>query len=347
MAIRQILCYGALAIMLSGCRPTSAEQQGVAPDTRVFMAEDLTHRQVGFIWIELPASLRVGSNEARVFIARTDPPGMLIPTETELPCILKSQEQYFDLRPVTTPLEYDGRQFVWSYTWGACASCVDCYMDWDTTIEASGRIENESLVLSLGIRHMGHNIREDYLQVELERQVPTANEPRILCRSPNDCRNVEFVARSAQSASPSANDLGSAERALLAFFDALSQGDYSQAAEYHWTPNPLASLYPDIDPADAEALLAEACTADERFGCHFYCWKVREVVSRTRLSPDEFAFVVQFEDADGNLLVGGDNVTPRACDPPGCTHSEYDYVVKKVAGDFYVNGIPVFVGCWP
>ncbi len=106
-------------------------------------------------------------------------------------------------------------------------------------------------------------------------------------------------------------------------------------------------LYPEVDPEDAEALLTKACAADERFGCRFYCWKVKEVVSRSQLSPDEFAFAVRFEDDEGNLLIGGDNVTPRVCDPPGCTHSEYDYVVKKIAGEFYVTGIPVFSGCWP
>ena len=88
MGIRQVLCMGTLGLVLVACRSTGAEEQAVPSDVRIYLAEDIANRQVHFIWMELPASLQVGANEARVFMARTDPPGMLIPTETELPSSL-------------------------------------------------------------------------------------------------------------------------------------------------------------------------------------------------------------------------------------------------------------------
>jgi hypothetical protein len=143
------------------------------------------------------------------------------------------------------------------------------------------------------------------------------------------------------------SDIQVAEDVLIYFFDALSRQDYEEAAQYHLTPNPLIYLYEDIDPNDAEALLEEACTLSEQSWCVFYCWKISEIVYREKLSSLEFIFHVRFEDEDGNMLVGGYNITPQPCLPDGCTHDEYTYQVVKVDGEFYVDGIPVFVGCWP
>jgi hypothetical protein len=141
--------------------------------------------------------------------------------------------------------------------------------------------------------------------------------------------------------------LAAAEQALIAFFDALSRNDYGTAALYHRVPNPLIYLYPDIDPENAEALLMRACNDEERLGCRFYYWKIKDIVDRNQGFPDEFFITVRFEDDEGNLLIGGDNVTPRVCDPPGCAHSEYAYTVVKRENRYLVAGLPVFSGCWP
>jgi hypothetical protein len=146
---------------------------------------------------------------------------------------------------------------------------------------------------------------------------------------------------------PIQSDLQIAEDALIEFFDALSRQDYVEAAQYHLTPNPLTFLYDYIDPNDAVSLLEEACTLSERSGCVFYCWKISEIVRREKLSSHEFLFDVRFKDEEGKILVGGDNVTPQPCGPEGCKREEFTYVVVKVDGNFYVDGIPVFVGCWP
>jgi hypothetical protein len=162
-----------------------------------------------------------------------------------------------------------------------------------------------------------------------------------------DTDYVEERGTSSGSIPDTADDLDSAEQILISFFDALAQDDYREAAEYHMVPNPLMFLYRDIDPENAEDLLERACDDNDRAGCVFYCWKIKDIVRRSQASSDEFYFTVRFEDEDGNLLVGGDNVTPRVCDPPGCRHSEYSYVVRKHESRYYVDGIPVFSGCWP
>jgi hypothetical protein len=129
-------------------------------------------------------------------MARTDPPGMLVPTETELPCLIQAENEYLDLRPVALPFDFDGEGFSGSYSRTACASCVECYMNWETTMEIVGTVEQNSGSLAVGIRHMGHNIREDYLRIELRPEQPSSQEPRIQCRRANDCLDVKFARRS-------------------------------------------------------------------------------------------------------------------------------------------------------
>jgi hypothetical protein len=195
MRIIQLLSVGTLGSILSACGGAPIVDRSAPHNTIVYKAQEIDNRQIHFIWIELPSSLNLGSNDIRVFMARTDPPGMLIPTESELPCIIQSENKYLDLRPVTLPFEYDGRQLMGSYTWAACASCVECYMDWDTTLEIIGTTKNDKLDLSIGIRHMGHNIQDDYLQIELRQEEPTSKEPRIMCRRSFDCMELEFAQR--------------------------------------------------------------------------------------------------------------------------------------------------------
>jgi hypothetical protein len=144
-----------------------------------------------------------------------------------------------------------------------------------------------------------------------------------------------------------ANDFDSAEGTLISFFDALSRNDFDEASKVHLAPNPLTFLYEDIDPQDAEALLSRACTPSEESWCVFYCWKIKDVVCREQVSSEEFVFRVRFEDEAGNLLTGGDNVTPQVCGPTGCIQEEFTYHVVKIDRKFYVDGIPVFAGCWP
>lgn len=176
----------------------SCDQPRTGGDTNNYLAQDIDNRQIQFVWVELPLELTPGSNEIRLFMARLNPPGMLIPTETELPCIIQTEGEYMDLRPISLPVDFDGEKITGSYTWNACASCIECYLDWDTTLEFTAEIGENLMDLSIGIRHMGHNIQDRYLQVELSEVEPDSNEPRILCRRSFDCQNVEFVAKQEQ-----------------------------------------------------------------------------------------------------------------------------------------------------
>ena len=195
MRIDQLLIIGILCLVLYACGGLDFAD-GVPPsNTNVFMAQNIEDPQIQFVWIELPSNLNLGSNVMRLFVARLDPPGMWVPTETELPCIVQSENEYMDLRPVSIPVEFDGKQLLGSYTWSACASCIECYMDWDTTMEFLAEVKQDKMDLSIGIRHMGHNIQDDYVQIELRQETPNSKEPRILCPKSLNCMDVEFVPR--------------------------------------------------------------------------------------------------------------------------------------------------------
>ena len=62
-------------------------------------------------------------------------------------------------------------------------------------MEFTAEVEQEEMALSVAIRHMGHNIQEDFAQIELQEVQPDSNEPRILCSKSLECRDVEFVPR--------------------------------------------------------------------------------------------------------------------------------------------------------
>ncbi len=182
MDLNHLLSVGVWGILLVACGGAPNVDKFAHIDTKIYQAHGIDNRQIHFVWFEVPSDLSIGRNDIRVFMARTDPPGMLVPTEAELPCIIGSEKEYLELRAVTLPFEFDGKQLEGSYTWKACASCVECYMDWDTTLEIIATLEQDLMLVSIGIRHMGHNVQDDYLQIELEPEKPSSREPRILCR---------------------------------------------------------------------------------------------------------------------------------------------------------------------
>ena len=120
---------------------------------------------------------------------------MTVPAVTELPCMVQSESDYLEIKPINLPFDYDGRQLIGSYIWRACTSCVECYKDWDTRMEIVGIFDQDILNLNIGIRHMGHNIQDDYLQIELRQGKPNVNKPRMLCKRSFECQDLEFTAR--------------------------------------------------------------------------------------------------------------------------------------------------------
>ena len=131
MRINRLLFIGMLSLVLGAC---SGTQPG-SPDTEVFLVEDIDNRQIESIWIEIPSDLSPGSNKIRLFMARPNPPGMLVPTETELPCIIQTEGEYMDLRSVSLLVDFDIELVKGIYTRNACASCIECYLDRDKTLE--------------------------------------------------------------------------------------------------------------------------------------------------------------------------------------------------------------------
>ena len=62
-------------------------------------------------------------------------------------------------------------------------------------MEIVGTMKQDKMDLAIGIRHMGHNIQDDFLGIDLWTEEPSSREPRILCRRSNDCMNMEFAPR--------------------------------------------------------------------------------------------------------------------------------------------------------
>ena len=117
---------------------------------------------------------------------------MLVPMETELPCLLEPGDEYRDFGPIPIEVNIAGTHFKGSYSWLACASCIECYMDWETRLEIDGDYYEDRIDLDLGIRHMGHNIQETYLSLSVPKEGNPGKEPRIACMSPSDCQEVRF-----------------------------------------------------------------------------------------------------------------------------------------------------------
>lgn len=184
-----------LGLAVGACAGAPSPDKPVPSDIRIFHAQDIPNPQVHFIWMELPTTLDLGSNEIRVFMARTEPPSMVVPTESELPCMLQSETEHLALAPIPITFEYDGSQLVGSYSWKACGSCVECYMNWETRMEIVGTLADGKMDLSLAIRHFGLNIQGDFLQVQLTEETPTPREPSILCTRTFTCQQLDFVPR--------------------------------------------------------------------------------------------------------------------------------------------------------
>lgn len=158
---------------------------------------------------------------------------------------------------------------------------------------------------------------------------------------------AQQAAGEGQVSDSTSGDVDVARRTLILFFEALWRGDYQTAAQVYWSPNPLQLIYKDVEPEDGEALLEKACESAVHAGCRFYCWRIKDVVGQSKVSSHSFVFTVRFEDPEGNLLSGGDNVTPGVCAPPDCPRTQFAYTVRKEGEAFYVEGVPVFSGCWP
>jgi hypothetical protein len=136
----------------------------------------------------------------------------------------------------------------------------------------------------------------------------------------------------AATATP-ATDLDRARAALIAFFDALAAGRYTDAARlYGGDYEVLSAANPDVGAEEHAKLWERACTANG-----FQCLKVKDVAQAETAAPGEFRFTVQFQRSDGALFTLEREVagTPQ----PGISH--FPISVERSVDTFLVRDLPL------
>jgi hypothetical protein len=158
------------------------------------MADSIASSHIHFIWIEIPHPIEPGPREVRLFFAQTDPPEPVIPNPNYLKCSLSSQDEFAVLVPERVLFEFmpDGT-FTGSFTYEACPECVECYMNWNYTLEMTGIISRERLSFDISVSHFGHNVQGSYLSTELNLVKDAFLEPRIECKQAGECGDIQMV----------------------------------------------------------------------------------------------------------------------------------------------------------
>ena len=181
-------------LLLSACSSPEVYSSEPLPDSKIFVAEGVENARIQFIWLELPDPIKPGIADARLFLAKTEPPEPNIPNPSELRCILSSEDEYAILGPERVPFEFmENGTFTGSYTYRACPECIECYMNWDYTLEITGSILQETVFLEIEIQHFGHNIQGSFVSAELELASNSNEEPRIACNQMIECKEIVFV----------------------------------------------------------------------------------------------------------------------------------------------------------
>jgi len=157
------------------------------------MAEGVKNEKIQFIWMEMPASIETGEEYVRLFLAKMEPPEPAIPNPNNLRCTLSENEKA-TLGPERILFEFKGNgEFSGNYTYKACPPCIECYMNWDYTLEMTGTITEETVLLDIAIKHFGQNVQGSFVSAELH-LAPNANrEPRITCDRTISCKDINFV----------------------------------------------------------------------------------------------------------------------------------------------------------
>ena len=98
----------------------------------------------------------------------------------------------------------------------------------------------------------------------------------------------------------------------------------------------MASQNPDIDPQNHQALWQNACTING-----LQCLLVRTATLKEQ-KGDEFIFMVEFNNPDGNLFVRGPCCGATETEQPPV--SKFEFTVQKMTdGQFKVMTPPVYV----
>jgi hypothetical protein len=185
-----------LLLLLSACSAPAEYSSEPLPESTIFVAEGIYNAKIQFIWLELPAPITPGLADVRLFLAKTEPPEPTIPNPNELRCTLSAANETAILGPERIPFEFkeDGT-FSGSYTYKACPACIECYMNWDFTLEITGLVLQETVSLDIAIKHIGHNVQGSFVSAELGLAGNTNKEPRITCNRLIECKEIVYVTR--------------------------------------------------------------------------------------------------------------------------------------------------------
>lgn len=184
-------------LLLPGaCTPPTEFSSEPLPASKIFSAEGIKNEKIQFVWLELPLPFEPGVAEARLFLAKSEPPEPTIPNPNPLRCLLSSDNEKAILGPERVPFEFaaDGT-FIGTYTYRACPECIECYMNWDYTLEMSGELLEETLTLDIVIKHFGLNVQGSYLSAELGLVEDPNKEPRITCNHSIECKKIVYTSR--------------------------------------------------------------------------------------------------------------------------------------------------------
>jgi hypothetical protein len=195
-----ILLSLCIILPLSNCSSPEVYSSDPLPESKIFMAEGIKNEKIQFIWLEVPVSIKPGEEYVRLFLAKTDPPEPAIPNPNELRCTLSSENEKAILGPEKIPFEFkENGEFVGTYIYKACPTCIECYMNWDYTLEMTGKITEETIQLDIAIKHFGHNVQGSYLSTELQLVSGSDKEPRITCNQAIRCKDIVFTTRNQEA----------------------------------------------------------------------------------------------------------------------------------------------------
>jgi hypothetical protein len=193
---KKAFVHSVCILSLSACSTPQVITSEPLPASTVYMAEGINNAKIQFIWLELPDPIPVGTADVRLFLGKTDPPEPTIPNPNELRCLLITDRERAILGPERVPFTFDEQGGLsGSYTYRACPECIECYMNWDYTLEFSGRLSGEKIHMEIAIRHFGLNVPGSYVEAELATLPIAEEEPHISCDHELVCRDIVFEPR--------------------------------------------------------------------------------------------------------------------------------------------------------
>jgi hypothetical protein len=132
-------------------------------------------------------------------------------------------------------------------------------------------------------------------------------------------------------------DLKTARQTLLAYFIALNEGRYADAAaSFGGNYQVLRDQNPTISPEDLPALFQAACTVNG-FLCNL---KIKNEVSTAQVTSNEFRFIVELAQPDGSLFTLGPccGADPKL-EPP---QTQFEFIVANFNGRFLIKNLPLY-----